>query len=146
MAHGLTAVMPSAKGACLRMTAYGKPAPKGRPRAYKDGAGRVRTYTPKATKDWEESMRYQAIDDRPQAPLDGPLAAHLVFRLPRPKSAKKRLAPHTKPDLDNLTKAALDALEGIWYTTDSRIVTQLAEKVYTDGVPHVDITIWEVAP
>ena len=67
---------------------------------------------------------------------DGPVAVTAAFFLPRPKSAKKRLVPHVKPDLDKLIRAVGDALApykqpGV-LKDDSRIVTWRATKDYDD--------------
>ena len=68
---------------------------------------------------------------------DGPVAVTAAFFLPRPKSAKKRLVPHVKPDLDKLIRAVGDALApykqpGV-LKDDSRIVTWRATKDYDDA-------------
>ena len=68
---------------------------------------------------------------------DGPVAVTAAFFLPRPKSAKKRLVPHVKPDLDKLIRAVGDALApykqpGV-LKDDSRIVTWRATKDYNDA-------------
>lgn len=68
---------------------------------------------------------------------DGPVAVNAAFFLPRPKSAKKRLWPHVKPDLDKLIRAVCDALApykqpGV-LRDDSRIVTWHATKDYADA-------------
>ena len=68
---------------------------------------------------------------------DGPVAVTAAFFLPRPKSAKKRLVPHVKPDLDKLIRAVGDALapykqDGV-LKDDSRIVTWRATKDYDDA-------------
>ncbi len=67
---------------------------------------------------------------------DGPVIVTAAFFLPRPKSAKKRLMPHVKPDLDKLIRAIGDALapykqDGV-LKDDSRIVTWRASKDYAD--------------
>ena len=68
---------------------------------------------------------------------DGPVVVDAVFMLRRPKSAKKRLMPHVKPDLDKLIRAVGDALApykqpGV-LKDDSRIVTWRATKDYDDA-------------
>lgn len=67
---------------------------------------------------------------------DGPVAVTAAFFLPRPKSAKGRIFPHVKPDLDKLQRAVGDALApykrpGV-IKDDSRIVTWHASKYYSD--------------
>lgn len=77
---------------------------------------------------------------------DGPVVVDAVFMLRRPKSAKKRLMPHVKPDLDKLIRAVGDALApykqpGV-LKDDSRIVTWHASKHYAIPYePGVFITV-----
>lgn len=126
-------------------TVYGVPVGKARPRVVRLKTGESVTFTPKNTKNWEELIRYQALDYRPEKLLDGPLFARIAFYLPRPRSApKKRKYPDVKPDHDNLEKAVFDALEGIIYTNDSRIVEKHFKKLYGDP-PRVEIEIGEVS-
>ncbi len=80
---------------------------------------------------------------------DGPVAVTAVFMLCRPKSAKKRLMPHVKPDLDKLIRAVGDALApykqpGV-LRDDSRIVAWRASKDYAISYkPGVFITVSRV--
>lgn len=60
--------------------------------------------------------------------LDGPLIAEFMFVFPRPKALVWKRKPMsmirkgTKPDLDNLEKLPMDALEGVWgWKTDGQI-------------------------
>ena len=124
---------------------YGKTMPKERARVVSKG-GRTFSYTPTRTKEWEEFIRYQMLMHRPEKLLDGPLALEATFYLLRPKSIpKKRKYPHTKPDLDNLIKAVCDALKGLIYTEDSRIVDKIIRKRYGDP-PRVELKIEEICP
>ena len=126
------------------------PVPKGRPKFSKIG-GFVRTYTPKKTQDFETEVREAAKQAMTREPLEGPLAVYLYFRLPIPQSySKKRSAacltgserPTKKPDLDNLAKSVLDALNGVIYLDDSQIVSLHMTKVYSQH-PGIDLLIRE---
>lgn len=110
----------------------GNPVSKGRPRVVRLKNGSTMTYTPKRTQDWEAFVKLMAYQDAPEEPWDGPVAINLRFCIERPKSVtpQKRPLPIVKPDLDNLEKAILDALNCVWYTDDSRIVRKLSEKHY----------------
>ena len=120
----------------IKFTILGEAVGKQRPRVTRYGA-----YTPAKTVKWEQSVAMQALPHKPRELFDCALHVELIFIITRPKSApKKRLYPETKPDLDNLTKAILDALEGIIYTNDSRIVRKNLEKVY-GSPPRVEICI-----
>jgi Holliday junction resolvase RusA-like endonuclease len=116
----------------VRFHVLGAPIPKGRPRAYHAGE-HIRMYTPATTADWERSIREQARVHRPAQLLDGPLAIELTFYRLRPKSAPRRITlPATRPDLDNLAKAVLDALRGVIYRDDAQIVDKLLRKRFGD--------------
>ena len=88
-------------------------------------------------KAWQNSIAWQAKSQIPDdftelwnCPL---YLAYVTFRLTRPKSVKSKY-PHKKPDLDNLIKAVWDALEGVVYINDSRIVLiGTTAKVWADG-------------
>lgn len=64
-----------------------------------------------------------------------PVSIALSFVLLKPPSApRKRKYPVTKPDLDKLTRAALDALTGVAYADDSQVVSINVSKFY--ALPH----------
>lgn len=60
------------------------------------------------------------------------IAVRITFVLPRPKSIKRpgRQPAPVKPDIDNLEKACLDALNGTIWKDDSLIVLLAADKWY----------------
>ena len=68
--------------------------------------------------------------------LDGPLTVALVFYV--------NGAPHKQGtgDIDKLTRAVLDAMEGVVYTNDARAVELFAEKKREeDGDPGVWVSV-----
>jgi Holliday junction resolvase RusA-like endonuclease len=123
----------------LTFTIPGAPRGKGRPRFARRG-NFVRTYTDPATASYENLIALAAkAEHGDNPPLDGPLAMTLLFVLPRPKSAPKRVTlPASRPDLDNLVKAVLDGCNqaGVW-SDDARVVEMFARKVYGDPCCHV---------
>lgn len=52
------------------------------------------------------------------------------------------IRPTKKPDIDNITKAVLDALNKVAYKDDAAIVQFSVEKFYSDN-PRVEVTIGE---
>ena len=64
----------------------------------------------------------------------------LLFMLPQPKKPVRQY-PTTKPDIDKLSRAVLDALTGVLYKDDSQVTQLDAQKVYTYGEPGVYITV-----
>jgi Holliday junction resolvase RusA-like endonuclease len=51
----------------------------------------------------------------------------------------------SKPDLDNLIKSLLDALEGVIYENDSQIIKLTAAKVAFIGQPKILVRAWELS-
>ena len=138
----------------------GEPKGKGRPRFSRVGKF-TKTYTDAKTKMYEEKIANAAriAMDRcqgkwPQEPLETPLSITLIFHIGVPKSySKKRTTdcltgkewPTKKPDVDNIAKAFLDAMNGIAYKDDVQVIRLHAYKKYSID-PHVHITIHEVLP
>ena len=104
----------------VEFTVPGEPVPAARPRVVKIH-GKTIAYTPEKSAKWKENVAIfakKAMTGKPK--LKGPLSVTIRFDMPIPKSwtiKKKNQAinqPHTaKPDIDNLAKNALDALNGI---------------------------------
>lgn len=97
-------------------------------------------------KSWREAVAQAGRDwqaEHPSPLLDEPVAVGMAFRLPRPKSApKRRLFPDGRPDLDKCIRAVFDALTGVIFTNDSRVVSLWADKTFAvDVPPGVTITI-----
>lgn len=117
----------------------GIPVAKGRPRFAR--AGRfVRTYTPDKTRAYESNVLAQALQHRPPTPIDTAISVDLTFYLPIPASMPKKyqaiaesetIGVIKKPDLDNLIKAAIDPLNGVFWTDDSRITHNNTRKLYS---------------
>lgn len=130
----------------------GKPLGKARPRVTRRGI----TYTPKPTVEREKLVRAcceEKYKDEP--PLDGPLSVTITAVYPVPVSAsaaKKRemhggaVLPLIRPDVDNVAKLILDALNGRAYADDSQVVSLTASKRYAkDGEEaHTEVSIFAV--
>lgn len=128
----------------IRFTAYGLPAPQARPRRVQLPNGRMVTFSPRSRTGWEDLIRWQALQHRPERLLDGPLALKCVFYMPRPKSAPKRREWNDRrPDIDNLFKSVADALKGLVFVEDARIARAEVEKRYGEP-PRVEVEVWEL--
>jgi Holliday junction resolvase RusA-like endonuclease len=113
------------------------PKPKGRPRFTRKGFA----YTPKETRDYENLLSEAISKFFSSAPIeDRPLKLELVFYIQKPKSAKRDY-PQTRPDLDNLMKAVMDAMNGIVYKDDSLICDISASKRYSVGEPYINVKL-----
>ena len=135
------------------ITVYGNPVAKARARTVRSKYGKVHTYTPAKTANWEAVIRadaIQALSKQGGKMLKGALDLTAVFYLQMPKSISKRMIgialPTKRPDLDNLLKAVKDALRGIVYRDDSQIADVLCKKRYTNEsilTPRICIEIKE---
>lgn len=137
----------------INYTVVGIPKPQARPKVFhrtlKSGKPFVSTYSPKS--DWfhlvyTESLKIKnSLKNR----LVGALELNLTFCMPIPKSIskKKREQLHyvtKKPDVDNLAKAVMDAINqvGIW-EDDSQVSRLVVGKIYSDE-PRCIISIREI--
>ncbi len=102
--------------------------PKARARTVRKG-GRTWSFTPKRVAVWEKTVKEEAAKYF-EEPLVGPIQVSLVFYMERPKSRRKDVWVPTTPDLDNLEKAVLDALNGVAYEDDRFVVAKNAQKKY----------------
>lgn len=101
--------------------------------------------------DFKAACRLAATTAYNGPPLNVPLWVSLLFVMPRPGNMiwKKRSMPRVphgkKPDLDNLMKAGLDALNGLVWRDDSLLAQVVARKVIASGdeQPRVEIEIHE---
>ena len=124
----------------MRITIYGEPVAKGRPKIAVRGRFPV-VYTPKKTRDAEDSFLAQAIKQKPDKPLEGPLSVVIEFYKIKPKSYPKSVKFWTKkPDLDNMIKLVLDALNKVFFIDDAQIVHLISRKEY-DDVPRTEVYI-----
>lgn len=126
----------------VTIVVMGEPVAKARPRASSFG-GFVRIYTPKKSAKYEQAVRSAALRVLdPQRSLDGPIAVRIEFVTEVPASWPKykraaafaqQLYPTGKPDLDNLTKSILDALNGVAFKDDAQITDLTLTKRYGLG-------------
>jgi Holliday junction resolvase RusA-like endonuclease len=132
----------------------GTPAPKGSNRAMLRGGFAVMVpgssnVGQQRMKQWERCVRDEAsfiarFNSTHYGPtfMGKPVAVAIVFRMPRPLGhtnkrtgallPKAPLRPNVKPDVDKLARATLDALTGIVFDDDSRIVELALHKTYAE--------------
>ena len=121
---------------------------KGRPRFARRGA-HVATYTPDSTVAYEQAVQlaYQAAGGRLH---DGAVAVRITAHQALPPRATKaqraaaergEISPIRKPDLDNIVKIVLDALNGAAYRDDTQVLQLDARKIYTAGESYITVTV-----
>lgn len=143
----------------LSFTVLGKPEPAGSKRAFVVRKGGVPTGqvvvsdANRKAKGWQQEVREVARQalmdahdgDRFAPLLSEPLVLRVRFYRARPAShygtgrnaatlkPSAPMYPSTRPDVDKLSRAVLDALSGCVYNDDAQIVIKTASKRY--GVP-----------
>ena len=118
-----------------RITIPGPLQGKGRPRFDRRS---MHAYTPERTRAYEERIRMAWIASGGQK-LDGPVSMRIVAMQALPSRATRAMReaagrgeiwPIRKPDLDNIIKIALDALNGLAYADDTQVTRIDAIKAY----------------
>ena len=136
----------------MRITIPIEPVSQLRPRATSRG-GYTRVYDPPKVKAYKDNVR-KFLEDYPIKKFsDVELDVKTKFYLPVQKSISKkerelRLSnvhrPKVKADLDNLAKSLLDALNGLVWDDDARIVHLELDKYYAEQ-PRIEIEVHERA-
>jgi len=139
----------------VRFTVPGLPVPKARARVTRSGFA----YTPKATVNAEAAVRYAylgAVPGRPPIPAGVPIRLEIMAHFPVPASAPKavRAAVYAgaaipmsvRPDIDNLVKTVLDALNGLAWADDGQVAQITARKFRTTGRARLHVSVAEIVP
>ena len=101
-------------------------------------------FTPKRVKEWEGVVADEARKYC-EKPYDWPVVLTMIFYMPRPASRRLETWVPTTPDLDNLEKAVMDALNGIAYRDDCLVVAKSSSKRYVRaGEPGVEVVVTSV--
>lgn len=139
----------------LEITIPGEPVSQPRARAAIVG-GHARMYSPKGgSSDYKATIRLAAAAAFTDAPLKCPMLVDCEFVFRRPKghfrtgrhaAELKPTAPlrhTTKPDIENVAKAVLDALSGVVWHDDRQVSHLTLQKWYVndDEQPHTKIMI-----
>jgi len=84
--------------------------------------------------------------------IEGAVNMNIIYAFRRPQSLSKKerseidngktVPKTTKPDIDNLTKAILDALNGIVWKDDAQVTQINIQKIWS-AKDQIEIEIWE---
>ena len=84
--------------------------------------------------------------------IEGAVNMNIVYAFRRPQSLSKKerneidggktVPKTTKPDIDNLTKAILDALNGIAWKDDAQVTQINIQKIWS-AKDQIEVEIWE---
>jgi Holliday junction resolvase RusA-like endonuclease len=124
----------------MLIVVYGNPASQGSKKGFVVKGRAILVEASARTRPWRQDVKGAALEIRNgAAPLDGPIAARMVFTMPKPASAPKRRRtfPMRKPDIDKLCRLVFDSLvdAGVM-TDDARVVRLEAWKVFPNE--HMD--------
>lgn len=131
----------------MKVVIGGKIKGKARPRFFNG-----RAVTPKDTVSYENWVKI-CYQEQCNKKLEGPVKATINIYHQIPKSyTKKRVQaikiglekPLKKPDIDNIVKIILDALNGVAYQDDTQVVNLMANKHYTEEFEKVEIELEEI--
>jgi Holliday junction resolvase RusA-like endonuclease len=131
----------------INAVVYMNPVGKARARTFQLPNGKHMSFTPAKTVNAENLIRAEIVGKFQPFDSDIPLGLSAIFCCEKPKSApKRREYPITKPDLDNMLKLILDALNGYAYHDDSQLVSIVVRKKYIrpEQVPHIIILIKDI--
>ena len=133
----------------------GEPQGQGRPR-FSTRGGYARAYDTDRSRDYKVRIKTAAIDQMLRQgdiePMTGPLLISIMATEGVGKSKTKafrvaalcgNVRPTKKPDIDNIVKAVMDALNGTVYEDDRQVVSLQAWKVYGEN-PGLEITVKKV--
>lgn len=133
----------------LHVSIPGEPVGKGRPRVTTVG-GFARAYTPGKTARWETGAALQMRETwgkRP--PLDEPVRVVVLAVASRPKRLLRKRDPDgrlwrtTKPDADNVAKAACDALVAAGVLRDDTLAVRLeVESLFARRDEGPSVEVW----
>lgn len=133
----------------------GRAVPQPRPRVYQTATGKSKAVNSRQSITYKRIVKMTAkgcMNKQHLILTESPLEMRLTFVFTPPKSYTKKklravesgeLRYTKKPDLDNLAKGILDALNGTVYKDDSQIITLSINKEY-GHTDHVLINITEV--
>lgn len=112
---------------------------KGRPRI---NTYTCRAYTPNKTKEYEELAKQYFVLKYPRhIPIEGRVKVRIIAYFKIPKGTNKKneelmlsgnISPTKKPDIDNIEKIILDAMNSLAFKDDNQITKLEIEKVYSE--------------
>jgi Holliday junction resolvase RusA-like endonuclease len=113
------------------------PRPKERPRFTKMGFA----YTPDKTKSFERIVSQALEAGFNSAAIERrPLRLEITFHIERPKTVKREY-PTSRPDIDNLGKAIMDAANKILYKDDALICDLELKKRYSASSGYIELKL-----
>lgn len=141
--------------AILHLELHGNPKPKQSARHAVTADGHIRSWQAPEVINEMNNIRYSIAQQLPEGfiPINKGFKINLLFRFEIPKTYERKFARHeqdtlfvrlfyktTKPDIDNLQKMVLDAMQGVVFTNDALIYSLSATKIL-DRKPGITIEV-----
>lgn len=129
----------------LTLTLNSAPVGKERPRIRKNGF----VYTPRKTQEYEKAIKWAFISKYGDfKPIESPIEISIKGYYPITKSWSKKKKEEAlrqnfipgKPDVDNMAKIVLDALNGVVYKDDVLVKNLNVQKEFSLN-PRIEVTI-----
>lgn len=120
----------------IRFTVYGRPQPQGSTKAFipKGWSRAIITSDNAKLKPWRQQVTGAAIEAAKGEiiPRGTPVSIWLIFYFDPPASLPKKASrlKTTKPDIDKLERAVLDALTGTIFEDDAQVAIVRKQKCY----------------
>ncbi len=125
----------------IRFTVRGVPVPQGSTKAFVVKGRAITTNKTPALVAWRQAIAEEARKVAPPALLGGALNVSCYFTFAAPKSRKKQgMTMYSRPDLDKLLRAVLDACTGVLWHDDAQVCILRGQKVYLSP-PSVSVTV-----
>ena len=124
----------------MKFTVPGQPVPQGSMSAVSRGSGVSMFHSNQAKlQAYRDAVAWSA-KARLGEPIEGGVQIRVDFYVKRPQRPKQ-VDPITKPDLDKLVRAVLDALTGVCFADDSQVVMLTAFKLYAEAEPYTEVSV-----
>ena len=99
-----------------------------------------KAYTSAKTRNYEYTLKYEFVSKYPDfKPFEERVRVTIIAQFQIPKSTSKiktkemleeKISPTKKPDIDNITKIVLDALNKLAYKDDTQVTELMVQKNY----------------
>lgn len=138
----------------VSFTVPGPPKGKARARTVRGRGGHTFSYTPEGTVLYENLIKTSYLQQPNNTIFDDGQPLKVVvqafYDIPKSYSKKKRkqmlageIRPTKKPDIDNIAKCILDALNKVAYRDDTQVIELVMKKAYAE-IPRVEVEIQEI--
>ncbi len=125
----------------ISFTVRGVSVPQGSTKAFVVKGRAITTNKTPALVAWRQAIAEEARKVALPTLLEGALEVRCLFSFEPPKSRRKQgMMMYTRPDLDKLLRAVLDACTGVLWHDDAQVQSLYGQKVYMSP-PSLYVTV-----